>query len=230
MHMFRLRITASLLLGLSGCSGSAPTAPTSPATPSPANPSPPQSYVVSGILSEIVGGVSRPLAGRQVHLFISGTCPGPPGCVEEQGRQPYYTDDKGRYTAEVPKRRVFVTANIGALQPCTANATVDKDTTIDVQVVPVGSSFAAPPEAGPTITGVVYETTPQGRRPLRGVDVWLEAGFEGWLVANTQTDGSGRFLLCRVNAPVQMIVSSRREWQQPLFGTGDMFFEIELKR
>jgi hypothetical protein len=165
-----------------------------------------------------------------VHLFLAGTCPGPPGCIEELGRQPFYTDGNGRYTAEVPKRRVFVTANVGALQPCTANATVDRDTTIDVQVVPPGSTFTAPPESGPTITGVVYETTPQGRRPLRGVDVWLETGFDGWLVANTQTDGLGRFLLCRVNAPVRMFVSSRRDFEQTIFGAIDMSFEIELKR
>jgi hypothetical protein len=226
MCMFRPLPMVSLLVSLSGCSSSN-SAPTSPATPSPPVP---QSYVVSGVLSEMVGGVSRPLARRQVHLYISGTCPGPPGCEVEQGRQPFYTDDNGRYTAEVPKRRVFVTANVGALQPCTANATVDKDTTIDVQVVPAGSSFTAPPEAGPTITGVVYETTAQGRTPLRGLDVWLEVGFEGWLVANTKTDESGRFFLCRVNAPVRMIVSSPREWEQSLSGTGDMFFEIELRR
>ena len=228
--VFRRSLAVSLVAWLGGCSNSVPT---SPANPSPANPSPPvpQSYVVAGVLSETVDGVSRPLAGRQVHLYISGTCPGPPGCTVERGREPFYTDNSGRYTAEVPKTRVFVSANVPGLQPCVAGAAVDRDTTIDVQVVPAGSSFTPPPAASPMITGFVYETTPQGRKPLGGVGAWLEVGFaDSYRVAITQTDDAGRFFLCRVNAPVRMVVSSRQDWAQSIPGTGDMFFEIELRR
>jgi hypothetical protein len=49
-------------------------------------------------------------------------------------------------------------------------------------------------------------------------------------VAVTQTDEGGRFFLCRANAPVWMGVSSRQEWFQLISGTGDSFFEIELRR
>jgi hypothetical protein len=80
------------------------------------------------------------------------------------------------------------------------------------------------------ITGLVYETTAQGRQPLRGVVVWLEAGANGYLVAVTQTDDTGRFFLCRVNAPVWMGVSSREEWFESVAVTADTFFEIELGR
>ena len=80
------------------------------------------------------------------------------------------------------------------------------------------------------ITGLVYETTSQGRKPLRGVVVWLEAGLSSYLVAVTQTDEAGRFFLCRVNAPVWMGVSSYQEWFQSIPGTADSFFEVELKR
>ena len=65
---------------------------------------------------------------------------------------------------------------------------------------------------------------------MQGVTVWLEAGINGYVVAVTQTDEAGRFFLCRVNAPVWMGVSSRQEWFQTLPGTGDLFFEIELRR
>jgi hypothetical protein len=107
---------------------------------------------------------------------------------------------------------------------------VNQDTTIDLHVVPVGSSLTPPAAAGPMITGLVYETTAQGRQPLRGVVVWLEAGANGYLVAVTQTDDTGRFFLCRVNAPVWMGVSSREEWFESVAVTADTFFEIELGR
>jgi hypothetical protein len=148
------------------------------------------------------------------------------------------TDQNGRYTAQVPKSRVFVKANgwsdasamFTERQPCLASAAVDNDTNIDVQVVPAGQPSTSPPAASPMITGFVYETTPQGRKPLRGVGAWLEVGFgDSYPVAITQTDEAGRFFLCRVNVPVRMGVSSYQDWFQSIPGTGDMFFEIELK-
>lgn len=224
-------------------------------TPSPTNPSPaaPQSYVVSGTVSETVEGGSRPVAGRKVDLFISGICeqiiPGR-DCAREKA-DVVDTDQNGRYTVQVqvpdsrplsPKPLVFVAGaglHASGQQPCLASALVDKDTTIDVQVFPIGSSSTAPPAAGPMITGFVYETTPQGRKPLRGVWAWLEVGTaDSWWVAQTQTDDAGRFFLCRVNAPVRMVVSSYQDMVVSGYphgvefipGTGDMSFEIELKR
>jgi hypothetical protein len=238
--MFRRLLAASLLAWLAGCDNSAPTSPTNPSVPTP------QSYVVSGTVTETVNGVSRPVAGSKVDLYFSGTC-GPPanlraGC--DLGGV-FSTDHNGRYTAQVtvlPKTRVFVAGaglHASGHQPCLASALVDKDTTIDVQVIPLGSSSTPPPAAGPMITGFVYETTPQGRNPLRGVWAWLEVGVgDSWWVAQTQTDDAGRFFLCRVNAPVRMVVSSHQDMVVSGYpygvefipGTGDMFFEIELKR
>ena len=117
---------------------------------------------------------------------------------------------------------------------------LDKDTTIDVQVFQLGSSTPPPPEAaGPMITGFVYETTPEGRNPLRGVLAWLEVGTaDSYLVAKTQTDDAGRFFFCRVNAPVRMGVSRYQDMVMAGYkdgtafipGAGDMFFEIDLRR
>jgi hypothetical protein len=108
---------------------------------------------------------------------------------------------------------------------------VDKDTTIDVQIVPIDSPSTPPPAPGPLITGFVYETTPHGRNPLRGVWAWLEVGSaDSYPVARTQTDDAGRFFFCRVNAPVRMVVSGYLGGVQFIPGTGDMFLEIELRR
>ncbi len=230
MRIFRRLSAAAALLALTDCGNSVPT---SPANPSPAVA---QSYVVSGIVSEQVDGVSRPLAGRQVRLFNTGTCGVPASgadCRVER-EDALSTDQIGRYSAQVPaKSRVFVSTRdlSPTWQPCLATALVEGDTTIDVQLVPRGSSLAPPPAAGPMITGFVYETTPQGRNPLRGVGVWLEVGFgDSYPVALTQTDDAGRFFLCRVSVPVRMGVSRYQDWFESLPGTGDMSFEIELRR
>jgi hypothetical protein len=157
-------------------------------------------------------------------------------CIPEKA-EVVDTDQNGRYTVQVtvfPRTRVFVAGaglHAAGEQPCLASALVDKDTTIDVEVFPTGSSSTPPQVAGPMITGFVYETTPQGRNPLRGVGAWLEVGTgDSFPVARTQTDDAGRFFFCRVNAPVGMGVSSYKEWFRSIPGTGDLSFEIELKR
>jgi hypothetical protein len=151
-------------------------------------------------------------------------------CVQTERESVYFTDENGRYAAGVTAgSRVFAYGRLttGPWQPCLASAVVNKDTTIDVQVVPVGSSLTPPAAASPMITGFVYETTAQGRQPLQGIGVSLEVGVSSFLVAVTQTNESGHFFLCRVNAPVLMGVGSH---QEPIPGTDDSFFEIELRR
>ena len=246
MRKYRWLLSASLLPWLASCNNSVPTSPESPSLPAPSLPVP-QSYVVSGTVSETVGGTSRPSAGRKVDLYISGsTCVSgqPIPCITEKG-DVVDTDQNGRYTAQatvLERTLVFVAgAGLHAIgqQPCVASALVDKDTTIDVEVLPVGSSSTPPPAAGPMITGFFYETTPQGRKPLRGVWAWLEVGWaDAFVVAKTQTDDAGRFFFCRVNAPVRMVVSGYKDMVASGYkdgvafipGTGDMSFEIELKR
>jgi hypothetical protein len=230
MRIIRRLLGAGLLASLGGCGNSVPTSPAPPAPPSPPLP---ESFEVSGTLFETVDGVARPRAGGQVRLlnFISVEPCGRFGCGQIEREETYYTDDNGHYTARVkPASRVFVYArDFSGLQPCLASAVVDKDTTIDVHVVPAGSPLTPPAAASPLITGFVYETTSQGRKPLQGLGVGLEVG-ERFSVANTQTDEAGHFFLCRVNAFVAMFVSSFEEWFRPIPGTADAHFEIELTR
>ena len=92
------------------------------------SPPPPTSLVVSGILSEMTNGASRPLAGRQVNLWIQESRTGRSQTVS--------TDQNGRYSAQVPAARVFAAAwhPPDQQQPCLASAAVSNDTTLDVQV------------------------------------------------------------------------------------------------
>jgi hypothetical protein len=200
---------------------------------SPPAPSTPEFYQVSGLLFETVNGVSTPLARQQVRIFNVGTCPSAGHCRSEK-EEAFQTDSSGRYSAEVPPAsRVFVYPrglSATAVQPCLASAVIDKDTNIDVEVFREGAVLQAA-GANPTITGFVYQTTPEGRRALRDVAAWLEVGAgDSYAVALTRTDEAGRFFLCRVNAPVRMGVSSRDEFLQSISGTSDLSFEIELKR
>lgn len=229
MRIFRRLFAASLVAWLASCNNSVPTSATNGSPPAP------QSYVVSGTVTETVGGISRPVEGRKVDVYISGS-PCASGqaipCITEKA-EVVETDRNGRYTVPVTvwsQTLVFVAGaglHAAGQQPCLASALVDKDTTIDVQVFPSGSSSTPPPSAGPMITGFVYETTPQGRNPVRGVWAHLEVGAaDSYLVARTQTDDAGRFFFCRVNRPVKMVVTEVTS----IPGTGDMSFEIEVKR
>jgi hypothetical protein len=165
MPMFRRLFAALLVAWLSSCNNSVPTSPERPSLPAP------QSYVVSGTVSEIVAGISRPAAGRRVDLYISGsTCASGQAipCITEKA-EVVDTDQNGRYAVQVTvfrKTLVFVAgAGLHALgqQPCLAGALVDKDTTIDVEVFPVDSSTTPPPSAGPMIT-----PASSTKRPHRG--------------------------------------------------------------
>ena len=240
LSITRRLLLAPSLASLIGCSDAVPTLPASP-SPSP------WTSVVSGTVYEEVDGSSRPVANRNVDIYVNGpTCVSgqPSPCLSERA-DVVVTDQNGRYTAVVtvlPKTRVFVTgAGLHApdQQPCLASELVENDTIIDAQIVPTEHSVTPPPDAGPMITGFVYETTPQGRNPLRRVWAWLEVGLaDSFPIARIQTDDAGRFFFCRVNAPVRMVVSGYQDMvasgyrggTQFIPGTSDMFFEIELKR
>jgi hypothetical protein len=119
-------------------------------------------------------------------------------------------------------------------QPCVAAAAIDKDTTMpDVELVPARTSARLPSAASPRITGFVYEAIPQGRKPLRGVAVVLFLQLaQDHPVAQVETDEAGRFLLCRVNTPLRLVVdlNGYEPWSKAIPGTSDLDFEIELKR
>jgi hypothetical protein len=178
------------------------------------------------MVSETVNGISRPMVDRQVHLWIQSS--------NHAFTQVVTTDQCGRYMTSVPASRVFATAwhPPDQQQPCVASAAVNRDTTLDVEVLPTDGPSAPPSSASPLITGFVYESTPQGRKPLPGVHISVDASSDVW-VAYTRTDDAGRFFLCRVNAPVQMVISAgngyRDVWQS-LPGTVDMVLDIELIR
>src|SRR5688572_12586469 len=109
MRKWRALLTVSMAAWLAGCNDS-PRTPTSPSPPSAS----PGTLLVSGVVTEMVDGVSRPLADRSVWLWVS---------QDRTGGGVYLTTDQdGRYSGRVPKSRVFVTSlSSDRQQPCVAS-------------------------------------------------------------------------------------------------------------
>jgi hypothetical protein len=221
MTMLKLLLAGATTACVAACDS----APSSPLSPSPTSQA--TLHQVSGTVSEVVNGVARPLGGHKVILWIQR--------LNSSESIETGTDDTGRYTVHVTSGRVFAIAwhPPNQQQPCLASADVRGDTTLDVEVVPTGSAFTTMSPSGPTISAFVYETTSQGRVPVRGAFVSVDAGpnteFYG---AVTRTDEAGRFVLCRVTTPIGLIVSAigYQEWTRVLAGGTSMTLDIELTR
>ena len=181
-------------MALAGCNERQPTQPFAP-TPAPSAPTPPGGFSLSGVVIEDTSAGSRAVPGGRV-LFWMDSRSG--GHVE--------VDTSGRYTISglTAGRFVRVTwigfsAEIGGLrlhQPCPANATIAGGTELDIEVVRLGSREFT--YGSPTLSGVVFETTPQGRQPLGNTGVMYSLNTCDGFDAYTQTDADGRYQFCRI--------------------------------
>lgn len=106
------------------------------------------------------------------------------------------TDFRG-YLAERPT--AWVTAGKeGYVQQCPSATTIESDAIVDVRLTSVANLSIARPASNQnlrSLSGVVFETTPAGRRPVQGAGVAWETSFDGF-VAWTITDGAGFYFLC----------------------------------
>ena len=187
---------------LAACDSLTPTQPTLPsaATPAPSAPTPAASaptldgFSLSGVVFEDTSAGSRPVPGGRVFFSVDSR---PGGHVE--------VDTGGRYTIPgVPAGRLvrvtwFPSMELNALslhQPCPANATIAGDSKLNIEVVRLGSREFT--YRSPTLSGVVFETTPQGRRPLGATRVLYSLKNWGGFDVYTQTDADGRYRFCRI--------------------------------
>jgi hypothetical protein len=143
-------------------------------------------------------------------------------------------DSNGRYTISgLPAGRfVRVTAEqVGGLslhQPCPANATIAGSTELNIEVVRLGSREFT--YGSPTLSGVVFETTPQGRRPLQSSvlhfpNAWARHD------AYTHTDADGRYQFCRIPQGVGRIRAGNCNDDAlllPVEVNGDTVVDIDL--
>jgi Bacterial Ig-like domain len=159
---------------------------------------------VSGLVTLRTPQGTQPLA--QVSVGVSGYFTGPPG-TETSFVRGAYTDVSGKYTVKGFPNGVFsisaadyASGTFGVLydQPCAVEIELVAPTaTADVELFSVDSPMPDAITSPPLLTGIVFEQTGNGRRPLAGVKIFLET-FWGGAEVRTHTDENGRYALCRV--------------------------------
>jgi hypothetical protein len=199
-----------LLAGMAvGCGGSAVTSPTAPASIPPplfGSPFPPGAASgpnsVAGLITEMTAQSSSPVGGVSVSAWV------------DLGRMAYsYQWANGRRTTDASGHYELTNLPDGAnvtlqiwkdsyVQQCAApTITASATATLDLRVVSralVSADRASVPAPAPGfrhVSGVVYENTPDGKRPVPGSPVDFEP-FEDFPAALTYTDAQGRYLLC----------------------------------
>ena len=185
---------------------SIPVAPTRPTVmvPPPAAPA----NVSGTVWSHHAEGV-RPYSGGNVFGWVeTARSGGPLGRV--------VTDSDGKYQFKVPvDSRVRIYVFPPPYQPCAVTVEVSGDVTRDVRAVSdrrqLGASLPQQLLSQfPTLSGVVFEDTPEGRRGLSDVRVgWDSSGGADLETATTLTDSEGRYVLCGLdrNRPSYVWVS-----------------------
>jgi hypothetical protein len=175
--------------------------PTRP-TPIPPQPSPPpitnptREFTLSGTVFEATASGLTPLVG--VGIDVS---------PDYQSHSPrIFSDAEGRYQVSVTSQTVkLVGEKEGYGQPCRVTIAPQADSVVNLYLVSNAtlSTTGVPgsmPVLQPTLSGIVYERTPDGNRPLPGASVIGDfSGGLGWgPSARTVSDATGRYLLCGV--------------------------------
>jgi hypothetical protein len=205
-------------------------------TPAPTpTPTPATSWTVSGtVWVHQSGGVTRAQSGS---VF---------GWVEHPNNAattgPVRIGPDGRYdfTVTPDTIRVRVQRSEG-YQPCAVTLESPNQLPADLHIVADTSQLGAniPAELAaktPTLSGVVYESTPQGRRPVPNAWVVLDGlNGNGLLIADSLTDADGRYVLCAVpHLPRLVLQAVASGFELAEFTQGDVIgkttVDIEMNR
>jgi hypothetical protein len=161
----------------------------------------------------------------------------------DRGRRigPVRTDADGRYTFQV-EAGTFVRVQVAAnYQPCVAGVSVIGNVNRDVYIISdpdqLGDHLPAQLVAEtPTLSGLVFETTAQGRQPVAQARVELDMIYGmGDVSATTLTDRAGRYVLCGLSGHHSTYVyASKAGYRLADVGavavSGNTFQDIELQR
>lgn len=230
-------LTICAVLTSVACDGSPksfllPVAPTPPTVSMPV-PELPHANVSGTVWIHDADAV-RPYAGARLSVWFQTSRQG-------GGLPTAVADSNGRYLfrAEVGSRlRINVLGP--EYQPCAVTVEVSGDVTRDVRAVSDRQQLGAslPPQLlsqSPTLSGVVFEVTPEGRRALSDVslDLVTADGGEIWM-ARTLTGSDGRYVLCGLAGDRSAYLNASKP-EYPLFGKSVMLtsnattFDIQLQ-
>jgi hypothetical protein len=242
-----MRFAALILvsvIGLAACDQphspsavSTPTSAPSPRTGSP--PTPAGSATVSGIVTERTPLGDRPLSGANVNAWIqTGTF----GYSYMWANGPRLSDAEGRYELSHLPEGAELQLQVykdGYVQQCAAPPlVVGGQMRLDLQLVAranVSASGDTVPPSAPgfrLISGVVYELTNDGRRPVPDAFVDYEPSDDS-PAAITRTDAAGRFLLCGISqtrmVTIGASISLNRVTYQRVPPGPDANIDVEIK-
>jgi hypothetical protein len=245
MHHLRpiryLGAAAVLTIALSGCdSNGIPTAPQPVRSLASANvpptPHPSLDRTISGTVWVHGSSGMHPASGAILAGFVETDREG-----YAMGRLPVGAD--GRYQVSVPGTAVRVrlkAVTATSYQPCGVTVTPAQHVVQDIHIVSdsrlLGGNLPSQlPITGPVLSGIVYELTPDGRRPVPDARVELDGLWGlGLVTATTLTDADGRYTLCGVaQLPGLTVYASKpgyalfEEWRDLI---GRTTLDIELQR
>ncbi len=183
---------------------------------------------VWGVVLERNKTGTRPAAGVSVWAWVQRPTNGySAGRVE--------TNALGEYGFSLlPDAQILMQAGgPGYDQPCASLVRMaGSNLRVDLEVVSSAEPIVEEEPAAPALVGMVYETTPEGRRPLAGARIYVEV-FVGIVAATTTTDAQGRYSLCRlpaVNSDITAVKSGYSFAEQTIIVDGVTTLDIEMKR
>lgn len=232
-------ITAmTLAVAATGCgdlpalppTATAPT-PTPPLGPRPTAPfGPTGTFTLSGIVFETTTDGRHPVSGASVGIDVNI-----PNLWYYFGRTT--SDDNGRYSMpRLPEGLIDAWASReGYAQPCFTSVRLRGDAVLDIELMSAATlALPNPPlpstATSPTLSGLVFETTPEGIRPINAAQLTLEVG-DGRGVS-TFSNGRGRYFFCRVPPSVELWAEAARYANrvERVRVSEDTVFDVELKR
>jgi hypothetical protein len=148
-------------------------------------------------------------------------------------------DEQGRWTswADLPDAELTILTTHGGHQPCAAIIDSSSKEPVRLEVIPEEAfDTVEPPRPSnakdPSLTGTVYEMTPEGRKPVSGAMIWIEHGFE-IQTARALTGREGRYYVC--NLPPEVMVYATKAGYvmanvSPVDTTKGIPLDIEIRR
>jgi hypothetical protein len=186
---------------------------------------------LSGVVFESTSQGRRPLSGGHVWYFVAAQS----AILGVHGSTSL--DANGRYViSDLPnghrvKVNAFVPQTLG--QPCAARAAMTASSVLDIELVRPGARPTT--NSSPTLSGVVFEMTAEGRRPLAGIPVGFYGdAFPGMVDVFTWTGTDGRYEFCNLPIGAGNLLAgdclNDQMMSMPVEISGDMTKDFELTR